>query len=215
MKIPSSFSLLTLLLLTTIVAMAFAVYSTRSELLQSEMLNEKLVQQTGFIELADPTQLHIRKLQYNVPLTFSFQVYAPPGHSYALNIGEGIVGNESGYPPLIISGKILGEGNQGTVILNLHRIGSGWVLGDFGELSDTGNVFCDGGERFQWLALSLGKSFHSISRQNHGSLETFDASSSVILFQQSENDGIAITSMVNDEVVNPRLFMIWLEPIGK
>ena len=214
MKIPRSFSLLTLLLLTSVVALAIVVYSTRTELSQLKTLNEKLSQQTGFIEINDPTQLHIRKLRYNVPMTFNFQVYAPRGQSYALKIGEGIVNKESGYPPLVIAGKIEGGEDQGTVILNLRRIGTGWILRDFGEFNDMGGAFCDDSERFHWLEQNLETSFSMIG-QNHGSTETFDASSSVTLWQRSENDGSGIGPIPKVDVENPRVFMIWLEPIGE
>ncbi len=205
------------MLIAAIVALSLVVYSSRLELGRSRSFANNLVEQTGYIQVRDPSHLHVRQLRRSVPMTWCFQVLAPVGKSFAPNIGEGIIDNDTGYPPKLISGKIVGSGQQGIVTLNLRRIHPGndsaWILRDFGKINDMGGVIFSDAGRFDWLEQKLETSppideYHQATRK-------FDNSTPAVLWKQTVNDATDLEEKPLVKMENPRAFMIWLEPIAK
>ncbi|NOZ39608.1 MAG: hypothetical protein GXP24_05210 [Planctomycetes bacterium] len=94
------FSLLTLLLLMTIVAMATALWKLNSELvpLRQEIANYR--QQLGYLTIdeSDIDKIHAMKVDSQGPDEWRYRIYLPPGHNYKLGIREGRFPDRSQFP---------------------------------------------------------------------------------------------------------------------
>ncbi len=67
--------------------------------------------------------------------------------------------------------------------------------------------------RFDWLEQALERTVPM--NDFHESVSNSDTSAAVVLWKRSENDPTDLEESTRVDVENPRVFMIWLEPIVK
>jgi hypothetical protein len=80
------FSILNLLLLTTVIALSIAVVQISGDLKEERRLRTELLQKGGIFEISDVTKVHVVPVHAtNEMQTYRWRVYVPPGRSIILN----------------------------------------------------------------------------------------------------------------------------------
>ncbi len=211
MKLPRSFSILSLLLLTTILALSLTVYFDRIAIHQANLENKQLNESIGAFEIKDQSQIHVRSLRKTHKMCWEFRIYVPAGESCTFNFGDGIVSKGTTHPLPLRTRTIEGSGEQQIVSFQIRRVGSGkeWGVNDIGG---SGQAVCTDPDRFHWLS-----QVEEIQRlgdgplgSRHGPVQLIDTEKESVVWMQSENEYHAFDS---NSGARPRVFMAWVEAI--
>jgi hypothetical protein len=208
MKRFASFSLLTLFLLTTIIALLFSHSRLRAKLREAEQLNHYFCELTGYIEIQDKRKLHLRRLKQTLPLIFSYQIFVPPGVTYAIHVGEGSLSANSAFPEKCLSGKVVGSDVQGALVISVRRIGKGWIMREMGQHAKMGGAYFGDAERFLWLERESESSERILDKLLFGPTTVHDPTETIVLFESENSRSHGLGD-------RPRKFVIWIEPISE
>jgi hypothetical protein len=84
MKPPLRFSLLGLFALVTIVALGVSLYLAQTRLAKAEAEVARLRQETGYLTIDDPSQVHVIAVPTGDPHAWRWRVYLPGGHDFGI-----------------------------------------------------------------------------------------------------------------------------------
>ena len=100
-KLPLRFSLATLLLLTTIVCLAAALWSSTHQLMQTRRRLEAATNQiqqyrneAGILTISDPEKLHVVKMPLYAELQWQWRVRVPAANGFGIQVGTGMIPKE-------------------------------------------------------------------------------------------------------------------------
>jgi hypothetical protein len=82
------FSIVTVLGVIALAALALALAIARRELASARWNFEQVCLETGYIDVVDPQKVYVRQLYCPAPLTWQVQLYVPPEHHLQLGIGR-------------------------------------------------------------------------------------------------------------------------------
>lgn len=231
MKTTRSFSLLTFLLLSGVVALSVAIYSANKEVAQSREMVKTQGEQMGFLVEEDDTKLHFRRLGGYPQMSFAFRYQLPKQKKYQLHIGSGPVEPQSGHPPSLMSTEISQDQSQRTLIVSLQKMpthkGIRWTIQCI-DGSKLISMICDDEFEFTWLQTYLaafptddqvGNAFNFFTNapsmvRGHGDVQVIDADKETILYKRGEFHPSALDSLTEDMKRDRETFMIWVEPIA-
>ena len=224
MKSTRSFSLLTFLLLSGVVALSVAIYSANKEVAQSREMVKTQGEQMGFLVEEDDTKLHFRRLSGYPQMSFAFRYQLPKKKRYKLYIGSGPVDPQSGHPPSLMSTEISQDESQRTLIVSLQKmpttLGVKWTIQCI-DGSKLKSKVCDDEFEFTWLqtylaAFPTDDQIGGTSRvMGHGQVNAIDSDEEVILYKRGEFHPSALDSLTDQMKRDRETFKIWLEPIAE
>ena len=208
MRPPRSFSLLTLLLTTAILALSITIYVDRISLTKAHLQNKRLADSVGEFQIEDRCQIYVRSLRKQHKMCWEFRIYVPPGESCTFHYGDGILNDEMPHPAALTSREIEGSDEQTVVSLQIRRVGSGteWGVNNIG----VGQLVCTDPKRFHWL--SQVEEMQELRREfgnQHGDVQIVESGIEKVVWMQSEKEYHAFDP---DAGKQPRVFMAWITP---
>lgn len=87
------FSLLTLVLATTIVALGITVYLQHRELAPLRMENQRLRAEIGELTVEDPSKLHVIAVEKPGGYRWEWRIHYPEGHDWWIHLAEHVPNN--------------------------------------------------------------------------------------------------------------------------
>ncbi len=230
MKTPRSFSLLTFLLLSGVVALSVAIYSANNEVAETKAKFKEYGEEMGFFDVDDDTKLNIRRLGGYPQMSFAFRYQLPRNQSYMLRIGSGVVDPATGFPLELARREISNSESQGTLIVSLQKMptnfGTTWTIQHINGNSLQTKI-CDDANEFTWLQTYLaafptddqmgnGSQFFTnlpSAVEGHQTLQTFEPDKVAMLYSKGEFHPSAMDSIPKEILKARKMFMIWLEPM--
>ena len=200
------FSLLTLVLLTTIVALAISVAVLYRELSPLRAEVRQLRDEAGYLTIVDRSKFHAIAIQTGSPLVWKWRVWIPEGQTKVrLNTGVGEIpaANERNYPPETVWYSCDRNQELIFVVRVYYDVDGRWKLGLSG---DTATPFTWYLSDAQVAAL---RDSSGMSHAGVGSSTTiFDGDAPVVLLRQRTipQDAWA-TGGVNPEAAGPGIFV--------
>jgi hypothetical protein len=232
MKSVRSFSLLTFLLFSGVVALSVAIYSANNEVKETRALMKKYSDEMGYITTEDDagSKLHVRRLGGYPQMSFGFRYQLPKKRTYTMRIGSGVIDPDTGFPPTLSRREISNDESQGTLIVSLQkmptRLGTTWTVQAI-DGNVLGTKTCDDANEFTWLqtylaAFPIGDGVGNFIQPfptasvmiGHQAVQTYEPDEVVVLFKKSEFHPSAVASLSPEQIKNRRTVMIWLEPIA-
>ncbi len=192
------YSISSILLIVAMVAIVVSTIVHRSAIEELERQRREIAQQTGYIEVKDPTQVHVRELFCPAPRTWQVQVYTPPGHQLMAGIGADLHADED-YPQRLLIETYFRRTGQTTMTISLYRDKGGrWRFTTYYPHNGTDLVLSDGD--FSWVFDRVTNS-GSGGEPLHGPVRTYAADTRIPLVVLRDEQHSAAGSL-----------MVWLEP---
>jgi hypothetical protein len=92
-----SFSLLTLFLLTVIVALSVSHFVMMRQLRDARLEIESVRREFGYLQIHDPQRIYIAQIEGGESIGYRYRMHIPPGHRYLLHIADTEI-PDTGYP---------------------------------------------------------------------------------------------------------------------
>jgi hypothetical protein len=216
------FSLLSLVLLSTIVALAIGLYRTGQEVVPLRASITRLRKEIGYFPVDDESQVHVRRSSVKIPTAWEWRISLPTPSVYSLRFFAGeapdptLVGRGAWFQFLRAQSRPLGEiddgGEFGYEALLTEYDGRPWLRA--GRLAEQGVTF-DLPPRNAWLLAET--SWRIQSDASYDEVRTFVPAEPVVLLhiersihdRDDAGDGPKFADDGRTRV-NER-FVIWLE----
>ena len=228
-----SFSLLTFLLVSGVVALSVAIYSANNDVaemkakVKSTMENQG--KEMGFLYVPDETMLHVRRLGGYPQMSFAYRYQLPVNKQFNVCIGSGITDPETGLSERVLLNRTLGlDKHEGILVVSLSKMytpqGVTWSV----ELLNNQfleRVNCTNSREFDWLQTylaafptddQLGNGVYRNTpniAQWHGDIQSFEADELSVIYSKGEFHPSALASAPPELLKNRKTMTIWLEPI--
>lgn len=192
------YSVSTLLLLMTIVAIGISSILTARYIAAMRREHQKVLDQTGYIDVPDPTKVYVRELLCPAPETWQFQVYTPPGHQLMQGIGTDLLDDED-YPSRLRDESFFRQTGQTTFTISLYQNQEGiWRLAKYYPRNGSDLRLEDD---FSWV-LEKKNRIHAGSggQPIHGPVREYEV-----------GDRIPLWILRDDEGNHPGSLIVWLE----
>ncbi|MEN0109187.1 MAG: hypothetical protein AAF805_00545 [Planctomycetota bacterium] len=194
-------SLLSLLLLTAVVALAATVALQWQELGPLRAENRRLRDEVGELSIDDPAKLHAIRVDTGEPRTWKWRVWVPDGKAYRVCLADRAIPT-NGFPDKDGS-LIVDRPGEGVITFAIRRAidGEGWRA----KLSGGSGSLGTGGDDLDWAGEASAATYRGVGE----STVRFDDDQPAVLIRYRTAADVNSSSDIPDTADG---FLIWLEP---
>ncbi len=199
------FSVAAVLLVLAAVGVVLSTLLNHWQIAEVERQRDEIMEQTGYIDIRDPTKVYVRELFCPAPETWQVQVYTPPGHELMAGVGVDLPGDEN-YPRDLLNESYFRRNGQTTITISIFKDRlDRWRVSMYYAFNGSNMIVSKGD--FSWLAerdsrINAGSGGEPL----HGPVREYEPDQRVPLFLLRNDDATVETRDTFGSLI------VWLEP---
>ena len=202
--IKTRYSVSTLLLITTVVAMLFSTILTCRYIAHLKHHQQEVMKQTGYIDVVDPSKVYVRNLFCFFNETWKIEIYTPFEHELMWGIGTEL--DDEHYPTRLLGESYFRRSGQTTITISLFNDRNDrWRISRYYPYNGS-NLIIPHGD-FSWVLqreyrINAGNGGEPV----HGKVRVYDIDERIPIFVLKDEDGSRNSMDTSGSI------MVWFEP---